>query len=258
MKRPLLFVVILFATIRIAAAEWQIVSARSEPSPVTGVEHRQVVAQSSVNGHNVKIDLALFLAKSATLRVIDNPDGSEDVASVMQRAGGLAGVNGGYFDPNFAPIGLRIIDGKTIQPLVRARLLTGVLFSSAGSTQIARVGEFAKHHGVNSAVQCGPLLVDAGQPVRGLDNTRVARRTFALVGGGERAALGLCTEVSLAEAAHILATAQMFEEFKVQRALNLDGGSSSGFWFKRSMGSAFSISEQKSVRDFVGIAPKKN
>jgi hypothetical protein len=45
-------------------------------------------------------------------------------------------------------------------------------------------------------------------------------------------------------------------DFKIQRALNLDGGSSSAFWFKRANGSAFSISEQKSVRDFVTIVPK--
>ena len=44
-------------------------------------------------------------------------------------------------------------------------------------------------------------------------------------------------------------------DLKVQRALNLDGGSSSAFWFAGERG-AFSIPEQKSVRDFVAVVPK--
>jgi hypothetical protein len=38
--------------------------------------------------------------------------------------------------------------------------------------------------------------------------------------------------------------------------MNLDGGSSSAFWFAREDGSAFSIAGRKPVRDFVGVAPK--
>ena len=45
-------------------------------------------------------------------------------------------------------------------------------------------------------------------------------------------------------------------DFKIQRALNLDGGSSSAFWFRKNDGSAFSIAEEKTVRDFVGIVAR--
>jgi hypothetical protein len=38
--------------------------------------------------------------------------------------------------------------------------------------------------------------------------------------------------------------------------MNLDGGSSSAFWFAREDGSAFSISGQKPVRDFVAVVSK--
>ncbi len=47
-----------------------------------------------------------------TVRVIDNPAGDDDLAAVMRRTRGLAGVNGGYFDPQNAPVGLVISDGK--------------------------------------------------------------------------------------------------------------------------------------------------
>jgi len=45
------------------------------------------------------------------------------------------------------------------------------------------------------------------------------------------------------------------KDLKIQRTLNLDGGSSSAFWFADE-GKPFSISEQKTVRDFVAIVPK--
>ena len=72
----------------------------------------------------------------------------------------------------------------------------------------------------------------------------------------ERALLGFCSDVSLTDLAAILATTRIAADLKIQRALNLDGGSSSAFWFARENGSAFSIPEQKPVRDFVGVLPK--
>jgi hypothetical protein len=68
--------------------------------------------------------------------------------------------------------------------------------------------------------------------------------------------VGVCSGVSLAELSKILATTSFAEDLRIERALNLDGGSSTGFWFARENDSAFSIPEQKSVRDFLGIAPK--
>src|SRR5207244_61729 len=96
----------------------------------------------------------------------------------------------------------------------------------------------------DAAVECGPFLVDLGLRVRGLDHTRPARRTFAAVARGGNAALGYCTEVSLAQLAEILASVSLANNFKIWRALNLDGGSSSGFWFARN-DEPFSITEQK-------------
>ena len=96
-----------------------------------------------------------------------------------------------------------------------------------------RTREFPRQQKFNAAVQCGPFLVDLGRPVRGLEETNQARRTFAAVAKPDRAALGFCSETSLAKLADILASVQLADDFKISRALNLDGGSSSGFWFAR-------------------------
>ena len=121
---------------------------------------------------------------------------------------------------------------------------------------MVRVGEFSRGQKLDAAIECGPCLVDLAQPVRGLDGTRSARRTFVAIDRRDRAALGFCTEVSLAELGRILSTASLAGDSKIWRALNFDGGSSSGFWFKRKDGTAFSISEYKTVRDFVAIVPR--
>jgi len=248
---------ILFLIVATAAhADWKAISTQIEPSPARGLEHRYVVFENSVTGERVSMELALFSVKSCRLRVIDQPaEPRADLDQVMLREKCLAGVNGGYFDPDYRPIGLLVVDGRTIAPLQRARLLTGVLSALAGKVQIWRVGEFSRQQRADAAIECGPMIVDLAKPVRGLESARPARRTFAAVAAGDRAALGFCSDITLADFASILVL-PFATDFKIQRALNLDGGSSSAFWFARKDGSAFSISEQKTVRDFVGVIPR--
>ena len=158
-------------------------------------------------------------------------------------------------DPEYRPIGLLIVDGTMIAPLQKARLLSGVLSASPKKVQISRVAEFSLSQKPDTAVESGPMIVDLSKSVRGLESTKAARRTFAALGAGDKAALGFCSDVTLADLSNILAMVAI-PDFKIQRALNLDGGSSSAFWFKRANGSAFSIAEQKPVRDFVAVVAK--
>ena len=242
----------LVATAQIASAEWRVLSASNEISSAPGLIYRHVDLAEFETGDRAIVDLALFSTKSCKLRVIDNADGSSNLAAAMRRPDFLAGVNGGYFDPAFAPLGLRIVDGKIVSRLTRGRLMSGVL-ASDNTIQIFRVGEFSSRRKWNAAVECGPFLVDLGRPVRGLEATRVARRTFAAIGSNDRAALGFCPEATLADLAQMLATP--LGDFKIQRALNLDGGSSSAFYFKGEHGLIL-YPEEKTVRDFVGVVAK--
>jgi uncharacterized protein YigE (DUF2233 family) len=248
-----IFVSLVFTT---AQAQWSQISSQAEPSPTRGLEHRYIVAEHSETGDRASLELAVFSTKSCRLRVIDQANEPRmDLEEVMGRGNFLAGVNGGYFDPDYNPIGLLVVDGASIAPLQKARLLSGVLSASAKKVQISRVAEFSMAQKPDAAVECGPMVVDLGKSVRGLESTRAARRTFAAVGAGDKAALGFCSEVTLADLSNILASISI-PDFKIQRALNLDGGSSSAFWFKRANGSAFSIAELKPVRDFVAIVPR--
>ena len=248
---------IFFLTVAVAIsarAEWKIVSTESEPG-IEGIEHRHVVVEDAAAGQRVTLDTAVFSAKSTALRVIDNPDG-QSLAAVMKRHKYAAGVNGGYFDTGFKPIGLRVADGANFSPLRRARLITGILLQSDRGIDVVRVSEFSRTKKTVAAIQSGPFLVEGNKGIRGLNDSQAARRTFAGIAPDDHALLGFCSDVSLAGLANILATAPILADSKIRRAMNLDGGSSSAFWFAREDGSAFSIAGRKPVRDFVGIVPK--
>lgn len=244
---------VLFVFIASADAAWTTRDSQTEPSSIAGAVYQHLLIGDPATGEEATVDLARFSPKSCRLQLIDNPQGA-DLATVMNRGNHVAGVNGGYFDENFAPLGLRISDGKTLSPLIRARLMTGLIVSTESTTRILRTAEFAKNSRPATALQCGPLLVDRGRAVAGLDSKRTARRTFAAVTGPNEILLGYCSSVSLADLAKILAG--WSGDLKIQRALNFDGGSSSAFWFKRKDGPVFSRSEQKSVRDFLAIVPE--
>jgi Phosphodiester glycosidase len=247
-----IFVLFVFST---ANAQWNQISSESEPSPVRGLEHRYVVVEDSSSGDRASLELAIFSTKWCRLRMVDQPsEPRSDLEDVMARGNFLAAVNGGYFDPDYRPIGLLIVDGKMVAPLQKARLLSGVLSSTGKKVQISRVSEFFPNQKPDAAVECGPMIVDLGKAVRGLESTKSARRSFAAV-GGDKAALGFCSDVTLADLSNILAII-VIPDFKIQRALNLDGGSSSAFWFKRTNGGPFSIAELKPVRDFVAVVPR--
>jgi hypothetical protein len=236
--------------------QWIEKTSSAETGSVPAVTHRHIEIENS-SGDTAQLDLALSSAGKSdlSLRLVDNPGGSLDLAEAMSRNNCIAGVNGGYFDPDFLPMGLRIANGKVVRPMRRARLLTGILATGPGYMKILRINEYSPRAKINVAVQCGPLLVDAGHPVKGLEGTRLARRTFAVVGNGTFG-VGVSSDITLADAAAILSTIGLGENGKVARAMNLDGGSSTAFWFKRANASVISQPESKTVRDFVGFSPK--
>ena len=253
MPRLLAFALLFLLGSGTAWSDWEVSGSQDHPSRDGAVIYRRISLEESETGGRATLDCALFDSAEASLRVIDQP--GSDLAEVIKQHHALAGVNGGYFDPENAPVGLLVSESRVLSPLRKAKLLTGVLFATRGKVDIIRTGRFAMSGKIRAAVQCGPLLVDAAQSVGGLNDSRAARRTFAVVDGKGRATMGVSSPVSLAQLARILCRANLFGKTKVARALNLDGGSSSAFWFA-GRERTISIPELKPVRDFVAIAPR--
>ncbi len=246
--------VCLLCTSPLLWAQWSIVGRETLASPV-GVEFASVRVTGG-EGRKAELHVVVFNEKTHTLKVIDDPDGSSNLADAAKDSGAVAAVNGGYFHPDREPLGLVVSDGKTLHSLEKARLLSGLVVVSSKGISLRRVGEFKMAPAVTEALQAGPFLVDGGKAVKGLNSTRSAARTVVCTAGSGRVALIICRWATLAEAAQILLTPGILPEGgKIVRALNLDGGSSTGMWVRRE-GEPFYVREFKDVRNYLAVVKR--
>ncbi|MDD5349269.1 MAG: phosphodiester glycosidase family protein [Chthoniobacteraceae bacterium] len=198
------------------------------------------------------LQVVRFDRSRTALRVIDLPPGAS-VAEGARQAGALAGVNGGYFQPDHTPLGLVISGGKTLHPLEQSKILTGMLAVTPRGAALLRNAEFRPGRAVREALQAGPFLVDHGRAVGGLNAVRRAERTVLLADRQGAAALLSTGPVTLDELARLLAAPGLIEGLEIDRALNLDGGSSTALWVKGEP--SVSRREWKPVRNAVVVVP---
>jgi len=255
MLRTLLLV--LFAAIPLFPgplhARWQADSPRLIPTRSPGVKLEMVTLRGtpSLEVHLLRLD-----RKRTTLRVIDFPQ-ETNVARGLAAAGALAGVNGGYFHPDRRPLGLVVSDGRHLHRLETSKLLSGLLVVTPKRAMLLRRGEYKEGPNTRQALQAGPFLVDHGRTVAGLNATRAAERTVLLADRDGVAALLVTQPVTLAQLGEILATPGLFPGLRIERALNLDGGSSTALWADAHP-RAYSRPEWKRVRNAVAVMPRPN
>lgn len=212
----------------------------------------------SREGRSVEVHLAAFGPKTFTLAVMDNPTGEWTLATAAQKRGALAAVNGGYFHPDRTPLGLVVRQGRELHGMEKARLLSGLVYATSSQIGLVRVHEFKRPASLTAALQAGPFLVDGGRPVPGLNADRVAARTVVFTEDGGRFGLLVCDAATLAETAQILVTPGLTGPGRrITRALNLDGGSSTGFWLRgKGAAAALSLPEGKEVRNYLAVVPR--
>ncbi len=253
-----------------AQSGWKAAASETLPAPAEGVAHHLLTLERSRNAAGedgvaeATLHFVSFEASGYTFRLFDqNPRDNASLAETMAENHCVAGTNGGYFSTEFDPVGLLVCDGRTVRPEQHARLLSGLLtVTDAHHISLRRTAEGAsslpgKH--ARQAVQGGPFLVEDRRPVAGLNATRAARRTAVFTDGGGRWGLVVCTPVTLEEFGAILADPALTPgPLKIARALNLDGGGSTGLWVRPAPdgGEPVSLPERGYVRDFVGIVPR--
>ena len=241
-------VLLLWAT---TAAAWEIQRSEELAAPAP-LEAREVRAVQS--GRSAELHVISFPMKSHTFAVMDNPEGAFTLETAAQKRGALAAVNGGYFHADRRPLGLVIRDGKELHGQERAKLLSGIVAVRDGRVTLQRVAEFKPGAAVHEALQAGPFLIDAGKPVPGLNAARAAARAIVFTDGKGRAGFILCRFTTLAETAEILATEGLLSGARITRALNLDGGSSTGLWLRSEP--PHYLREHRDVRNYLAIVPR--
>ncbi|WP_051945913.1 phosphodiester glycosidase family protein [Verrucomicrobium sp. BvORR106] len=238
-----------------AQSAWRV---SSQEAPVTLVGGAVLLKRGVSGPVEAQVNLIVFSAAKYDLRVVTQPDraGAVSLASKMKALGAVAGCNGGYFTPEFQPLGLEVGDGVRTGTWGRGPLLGGVLVVRQGRVSLLWRDEYAEQKGVTQLLQAGPRLVHAGQAIQGLEPTKRRARTFVLTDQAGKWAIGTCKSVSLQELATLLATPGLFPEMPVKRALNLDGGSSTALWWRTSGGEARGESEFGRVRNFLMLTPR--
>jgi len=222
----LLLIALPLAPLR-AQGAWQMESSEQRPSRSPAVTHR--VLSVRCGEQTLEMQLVKFDRSRCTLRVVGLASGTT-VADAARKNGGVAGVNGGYFKPGGVPLGLVMSGGEKIHAFETAKILSGVLVVTSRGASLLRAAEFKGETGVREALQAGPFLVDKGRFVAGLNAGRRAERTVLLADAEGVAALLTTSPVSLSELGQILATPDLLPGLKIERALNLDGGSSTALW----------------------------
>ncbi len=238
-----------------AATPWAVSGERKTEAMAAGARYHELTV---AGGGDVSFQLVEFSSAACTLRILDQPEAgnARSLAYAMREAGALAGVNGGFFTPEFQPLGLVISDGHRAGSWMKSSLLGGVVLVKRGRLMLLWREEMGNSDGVTQLVQAGPRLVNHGSAITGLDASKSRARTFIATDNAGRWMLGLCEYTSLAGLAEILSRVELIPGFQVNRALNFDGGKSSALWLRTAAGREISESEFTSVRNFVALFPR--
>lgn len=211
------------------------------------------------NGSSIDLQFVLFDSLQYVLRVIDQPEdwsGGGKITECMRKANAIAGVNGGFFTPQFTPMGLMIASGHHTGSWQQNKLLSGAVVVRQ-QPQLLWNAEVRNASQTQHLVQAGPRLVDAGHAVPNLERRKQTTRTFIATDGDHRWIIGLARNTSLGELAEALATVGTFPDgFRVRRALNLDGGHSSALYYRTADGHEHSDPGWSTVRNYLGIVPR--
>lgn len=207
-----------------------------------------------------------FDSRSHRLAVVDQADGPgslfPDASSAARSKNAVAAVNAGFFTPEGKPLGLVISAGKSAGAWNPASSLgSGIWFqNSAGEMEITRREKLGRTaaSATRELIQAGPLLVENGREISGLEATKSSVRIVILSDGGNRWWLGRLSPCTLAAASSVLARHQPIG-WKISQALNLDGGRSADLWISSAVPGG--PLERRSpwnrpVRNFLLLLPK--
>jgi hypothetical protein len=236
---------------------WRLSSDRSQVLASGAVLHE--MRFTSLDAGDVELSVIGFDARSCTLRVLDQPHphaGSSAMRGLMVHAGAIAGVNGGYFHPDFSPLGHLMADGKKLGSLVHTSLVSGMLQVAGQSPHLVWNSEYEGDSGITDLIQCGPRLVDGGEPIAGLNQTKTSARTFVATDGAHQWFIGVARYTTLRGLSDLLATPGLIPGPRIDRALNLDGGRSTAIYARRSDGSELNDAGWSTVRNYLAVVPR--
>lgn len=219
------------------------------------------ITRKTISG--IEFEGVSFDSRSHILRVIDQKNGpgstfatSRDVAA---RTDALLAINGGFFTPEGEPLGLVISGGNRSGGWNSASSLGSGIYRIAPSG-VASISRRKSRSAVSDSIellQAGPVLVENGAMVSGLDSEKTAVRSIVLTDGASRWWIGRTSSCSLSSLGRALSTASP-AGWNIKQALNLDGGRSTDLFISSRL-SGGPLERRgflnRSVRNFLVLKP---
>ena len=161
---------------------------------------------------------------------------SADIITLTRKAGGIAGINANFFDPQERPLGLVIAGGVKRNPLQQGgNLLSGVFYIAQNQPEIVHRDRFNRYD-AEMALQAGPRLIAEGKAVEHQEPQPPTRRSGIAI-TKKREIIIYATRVRFPGATiYQIQRMLLHSSLNVTDAINLDGGGSSQLYLENPAG----------------------
>lgn len=170
--------------------------------------------------HVFRVDLTKNQLELVTAKTLAMKNASADQFAEQTKA--LLSINGGFFDREFRPLGLRINNKKLENPLKRISWW-GIFYIKNKQAHITNVTHFHQDENIEFAVQSGPRLIIKGK-IPSLKKGIADRSALGITPQGK---VILLVSTNAAMTTNDLAHLMKSSPLGCTDAINLDGGSSS-------------------------------
>lgn len=192
-----------------------------------GFEFKSMQLEGDPYESPLKLKIVRVSLDKFQVRVLDaRPFGAGRLAvkDLAQKAQALAAVNGGFFQPDYRPLGLMIVDGKEVNPLRSADW--GIFLIQDNLPRIIHTREYVSNGKISQALQVGPRLVVNGRELR--MKKQMAKRSAVGVTTRDKVILLNTndTDVYAQDLARIFYLPESEGGLECRDALTLDGGPS--------------------------------
>lgn len=192
-----------------------------------GFEFKSVQVEGEPYESPIKLKALRISLDKFQVRVLDTRRfgaGRLAIKDLARKSQALAAVNGGFFQPDYRPLGLMIVDGQEVNPLRNADW--GIFLIQGNTARIIHTREYLPNGSISQALQVGPRLVVNGRELRMKKQT--ARRSAVGITTREKIILLNTndTDVYAQDLARIFTLPEAEGGLECRDALTLDGGPS--------------------------------
>ncbi|MEN8871921.1 MAG: phosphodiester glycosidase family protein [Akkermansiaceae bacterium] len=221
------------------------------PPTIASPKHPLKVRTATLNG--TKFTAVTFDRRDYYLKVIDQKGGPGSQFDSAQAAGsgGLAAINGGFFNPDGSPLGLVISGGESRGAFNSASFLGTSILDGQNVTLSTRTN----YQRSNELLQTGPRLVWGEESLTGLSSYNERPRSLMIWDGKNHFGLVHANTATLIGLSNNLKS-QPLSGFDIKYAVNLDGGTSCDLWVSGSVsGGGFNKNSffRKKARNYLAL-----